>query len=126
MSITKCQERNHKKCDDERACTGDGIPTRKSPLDRFTYCYLAAGIAIVVLNGIFGQHEVAMFLAANWLAVGAALVLIAYGLSNKNSSDIAAVTYLLGLAWLILLLVAGIVLILNDGIGVQELQWLLG
>ena len=96
-----------------------------SPLTRFTYAYFGGGFVFIALYGTFINAAEARFLAVNWLAVGVALALIRYGMPRKDSSDIGALTYYIGIAWLILLLLAGIVLIWNTGIGVEELQWLL-
>jgi sodium/proline symporter len=97
----------------------------KSPLLNFAYGYFVGGAAVIVLYWTFGDPLAAQFLAANWLAVGAGLALITYGNRRRRESEYARLLFLLGAAWLVLLFVAGLVLIWNDGIGVQELQWLL-
>ena len=78
-----------------------------------------------MLCWVFYDAAVAKFLAANWLAVGLALALIIYGIGRKSTNATAAFFYYLGVAWLIVLFIAGVILITNDGIGVQELQWLM-
>jgi len=94
-------------------------------LVKFTYFYFIGGLVFVLLYGKIIDAAVARFVAVNWLAVGLALALIAYGLPRKSTSDIAGFFYWLGIAWLILLFVVGTILIWSNGIGVQELQWLL-
>jgi len=79
-----------------------------------------------VLYGVLIDPAVAWFLAVNWLAAGLGLAFIVYGIRRKSTSAVAGFIYYLGIAWLILLLAVGAFLISNDGIGVQELQWLLG
>ena len=97
-----------------------------SPLTRFTYAYFGGGLVLIALYGTFIDAAEAWFLAVNWLAVGVALALIRYGMPRKDSSDVGALTYYVGIAWLVFLLLAGIVLFWNTGIGVEELRWLLG
>lgn len=97
----------------------------KSPLLKFNLFYFVGGIVLILLYWQFIDANVAMFIAINWLAVGIALALISYGLPRKSSSDFAGLLYWLGIAWLVLLFAAGTVLIWSEGIGVQELQWLL-
>lgn len=95
-----------------------------SPLARFAYFYFIGGAVALVLCGVFYDIAVAKFLAANWLAAGLALALIIYGIGRKTTNGTAAFFYYLGIAWLIVLFIAGAILITYDGIGVKELQWL--
>jgi len=95
-----------------------------SPLVKFTYFYFIGGVIALLLCGMFYDLPVAKFLTANWLAVGIALALIIYGIGRKSDNATAAFFYYLGIAWLIVLFIAGVILISNDGIGVRELNWL--
>ncbi len=80
---------------------------------------------MILVYWVFIDVAVAKFLALNWLAVGVAVAMIAYGMPRKNDSATAGLIYLLGIGWLILLLAIGTVLIWQQGIGVEEFQWLL-
>lgn len=97
----------------------------KSPLLKFTFFYYVVGLVLILLYWQFIDADVARFIAVNWLAVGIALALITFGLARKSSSDFAGLLFWLGIAWLVLLLLVGTVLLWGGGIGVQELQWLL-
>jgi hypothetical protein len=125
MAITRSQKCEHENIGEANVCPDCGVRHKRSPLVRFTFFYFVGGIIFVLLYGIFVDRDVAIFVVVNWLALGIAVALIAYGLPRKDSDDVAGLIYIIGIAWLVLLLAAGIVLIWNDGIGVQELQWLL-
>ncbi len=125
MAQIRCHECKQEIPDKAKTCPNCGAPRVKSPLVKFTYCYFIGGMVFVLLYWKFMDAAIAWFLAVNWLAAGLALPLIAYGSPRKGASDIAGVIYWLGIAWLTLLFVGGTALIWSNGIGVQELQWLL-
>jgi len=125
MATTQCRNCEHDIDDQAKVCPDCGTPIGRSPFVKFTYFYFVGGIIFVLLYGLYANRDVAIFLAANWIALGISVACIAYGLPRKKSDDFAGLIYIVGLAWLALLLVAGTALIWNDGIGVQELQWLL-
>ena len=95
-----------------------------SSLTRFTWFYFAGGALLLAATALLADVATARFLALNWMAVGIALALISYGMPRKAKSDVAGAIYLVGIGWLVLLLIAGIFLLFNDGIGVAELDWL--
>ena len=78
-----------------------------------------------MLYATYADRDIATFVAANWLALGISVACIAYGLLRKDNNDLAGLIFIIGIAWLVLLLVAGTVLAWKGGIGVQELKWLL-
>jgi hypothetical protein len=100
--------------------------TMRSPLVSFSLFYFIGGLLAIVALGHFFDEAVATFVGAAWLAVGFALALITIGAQKKAVSALAHFIYLLGFAWLALLLVAGIFVIWAGGIGVPELKWLVG
>jgi hypothetical protein len=97
----------------------------KSPLVTFSYVYFIRGAAMIALCWYFVAPAIARFLGVNWIAVGIAMASITFGALYKDTSDLARFVYLMGLAWLALVFVVGIVLIWNDGIGAPELVLLL-
>ena len=125
VAITRCENCGQETADLLEKCPNCAASQRRSPFIKFAYFYFVGGIIFVVLYGLYADRNVALFVAANWIALGISVACIAYGLPRKNSSDVAGLIYIAGLAWLVLLLAAGIALIWNNGIGVQELQWLL-
>lgn len=125
MATTRSQKCEHENIGEAHVCPDCGARHNRSPIVRFTYFYFVGGIIFILVYGTFVDRDVAVFVAANWLALGIAVALIAYGLPRKDTDDVAGLIYVIGIAWLVLLLVVGTVLIWIDGIGVQELQWLL-
>ena len=98
----------------------------RSPLVNFSIFYFIGGLLAIVAVWFFHDRAVALFIGAAWLAVGIALVLITIGNFRKEKSEYAHFFYLIGFAWLILLLVAGIVVIWTGGIGVDDFERLIG
>jgi hypothetical protein len=125
MATTESQTCEHKNSNAAGVCPDCGARHKRSPLVRFAYLYFVGGVVFILLYGTFVDRDVATFVAANWLALGIAVAFIAYGLPRKDSDDVAGLIYFIGIAWVVLLLAIGIVLIRSDGIGVQELHWLL-
>jgi hypothetical protein len=126
LALTKCHA-----CDQEvpgRAlrCPDCGATVNASPFSKFAGFYFIGGLLLILVYWVFIDLAVAKFLALNWFAVGIAVAMIAYGMPRKNDSATAGLIYLLGIGWLILLLAIGTVLIWQQGIGVEEFQWLLG
>ena len=97
----------------------------RSPLVNFSIFYFLGGLLAIVAVWYFHDQAVAQFIGVAWLAVGIALALITIGNLRKESSEYAHLFYLIGFAWLVLLLVAGIVVIWTGGIGVDDLNRLL-
>ncbi len=125
MTITHCEDCGREIGSQSMTCTHCEETQRTSPFTRFTFFYFIAGFLFVVVYAFYADRDVATFVAANWLALGISVACIAYGLARKESNDLAGLIYIVGLAWLVLLLGIGVALIWNDGIGVQELKWLL-
>ena len=100
--------------------------TVRSPLVNFSLFYFLGGLLAIVAIGYFHDPAVAKFVGVAWLAVGIALLLITIGAQRKATSEYAHLFYLIGFAWLALLLVAGIFIIWTGGIGVDELDRLTG
>jgi len=80
-----------------------------SPLTRFSYFYVGGGLAFIILLHFILERPLTRYLMYSWAAVGIALALIVFGRSRRAESDSAGLMYLLGIAWLILLFVVGIV-----------------
>jgi hypothetical protein len=97
----------------------------RSPLVNFSFFYFIGGLAFILAFGHYSDRAIASFIAAAWIAVGIALALITIGAQKKATNDVSQFIYLLGLAWLALLLAAGVVVIWFGGIGVEELEWLM-
>lgn len=125
VAITRCESCGQEFAEPTEECPNCAVPEGTSPFTKFAYFYFAGGIIFVALYGLYADRDVAIFVAANWFALGISVACIAYGLPRKNSSDVAGLIYIVGLAWLVLLLAAGIALVWTNGIGVQELQWLI-
>lgn len=125
VAITRCEDCGQETADPTKNCANCAALQRTSPFVKFAAFYFLGGLIFVVLYGMYADRDVAIFVAANWLALGISVACIAYGLPRKNASDVAGLIYIVGLAWLALLLAAGIALVWTDGIGVQELRWLL-
>jgi hypothetical protein len=98
----------------------------RSPLVSFSIFYFVGGLLAIVAVGYAFDQAVARFIAAAWLLVGIALALITIGAQKKASSEYANFAYLLGLAWLALLFFTGVFVIWSGGIGVADLDRLLG
>lgn len=96
-----------------------------STFTRFAYLYFVGGMLLLLVLWLVADTSVARFVSANWLAVGIAVALMAYGLPRKATDPRAGFLFLLGVGWLLLLLIGGVVLFWQQGIGVMELQWLL-
>ncbi|MEQ9562027.1 MAG: hypothetical protein RLN69_05860 [Woeseiaceae bacterium] len=96
----------------------------RTPLVNLSIFYFIGGVLAIFALGYFVDEAVARFIGAAWLAVGIGLALVTIGAQRKSASEYAQFAYLLGLAWLALLLVAGVFVIWTGGIGVQELEWL--
>lgn len=125
VAITRCENCGQEIADPTQECPNCAAPEGTSPFTKFAVFYFVGGIIFFALYGTYVDREVAIFFVANWLVLGFSVACIAYGLPRKDKSDVAGLIYIIGLAWLVLLFVAGLALIWTDGIGVQELQWLL-
>jgi hypothetical protein len=99
--------------------------TVRSPLINFSLVYFIGGMLFIVAFGYFVDPAMARFIGAAWVVVGIALALITAGAQRKATSELAHFVYLLGFAWLLLLLFAGVVVIWTGGIGVEDLNRLL-
>jgi len=80
----------------------------KSPLVRFSVFYVIGGLALIGLSAYLADTSTARSLFVVWTLVGVPLFLIVFGRMNRETSDSAALMYLVGLAILGLLLLVGI------------------
>lgn len=79
-----------------------------SPLVRFSAAYVIGGLVLIVSSAYLADETVARSLLIVWALVGVPLFLIVFGRLNRDTSDSAALMYLVGLAILGLLLLVGI------------------
>ncbi len=108
MALIKCRECNHEINDQAKICPNCGVLKKTWPLTKFTRFYFIGGIVFVMLYALVFDPDLLVYLAAVWLLIGIGLGLIVYGRARRDVSDIAGPVYLLGIAWLIMLLFAGI------------------
>lgn len=101
------------------------IRSRSTIFGTFACAYFAGGLLAVLLFWLLMGGAVARFVTVNWIALGVAVALIAYGLPRKETNPRAGLAYYLGIGWLLLLLIGGLLLLGNQGIGVDELGWLM-
>lgn len=113
MALTKCRECNHKISNQAQTCPNCGALKKTWPLTKFTRFYFIGGFVFVTLYALVFNPDLLAYLAAVWLLIGFGLALIVYGRARRNVSDIAGPVYLLGIAWLIMLFIAGIFRILD-------------
>ena len=113
MTLTRCRKCDHEISSKVKTCPNCNSPVKMWPLAKFTWFYLIGGSVFVILSGVLVNHDAVGYVAAIWLLVGLALVLIVYGRARRSTSDVAGSMYLLGIAWLISLLIVGIFRILN-------------
>lgn len=108
MALIKCRECNHEISNQEKICANCGALKKTWPLTNFTRFYFIGGFVFVMLYALIFDPDLLAYLAAVWLLIGIGLGLIVYGRARRDVSDIAGPVYLLGIAWLITLLFAGI------------------
>ena len=79
-----------------------------SPLVRFSAFYVIGGLVLITLSAYLADETIARSLLIVWALVGVPLFLIVFGRLNRETSDSAALMYLVGLAILGLLLLVGL------------------
>ena len=113
MALTKCRECDHEISNQAKACPNCGARKKSWPLTKFTRFYFISGFGFVVLYALAIDPYLLGYFAAIWLLVGFGLALIAYGRARRSESDVAGTVYLIGIAWLLVLLLVGIFRILD-------------
>jgi len=108
MPSINCPKCNQELGSELNTCPNCGASLQIRPLARFALFYFVGIFAFILLYGLYAGADAAGVVAAIWAMVGAALILIIYGRPRKAKSSVAALLYLAGIAWLILLLAIGI------------------
>ncbi len=94
--------------------TADDAKQTPSPLLRFSLFYLIAGALAIGVYYFLVDAELGGRLALTWGLIGIPLVMILWGRAKRDRSDVAALTYLSGLALLPVLMFFGILALINS------------
>ena len=79
-----------------------------TPLVRFSAFYVIGGLLLIGGSAFLIDMTTAEALLITWVMVGIPLFLVVFGRLNRDTSDNAALMYLVGLAMLGLLLLFGL------------------